>query len=705
MNIQKMLANAVVLAGFAMVPFIPFIVLSNSTFFPFIVGKNFAFRIVVEVMFSAWLVLAILDPAYRPKKSHLFMTLAVFMGIITLAAIFGENPTKSFWSNFERMEGVVTYFHLAAYFLIASTVLTVRGLWRPYLNLHLVAGAIMAGHGVLQWAGMVEIVQDGNRVNGTLGNAAYLGSYALFNIFLAAFLMARGSFTTTGERVRVALYGLLVALHVFVLYHTATRGAMLGFLVGAGIATLLIAIFERERRVLRLSAIGILVALALFVGGFMAVRNATFVHESRVLSRFASISLDEQTTKSRFMIWGMAIEGFKEHPVLGWGMENFNYVFNKYYNPRMYSQEQWFDRAHNVFFDWLIAGGLPALLAYLALFGFALHTIWWRNKTLSVAEKSILAGLLGGYFFQNLFVFDNITSLMLFFAILAYVESLGREDVSPSKHTTSPQTIIGEFAPFILGGAIVLAVVLVYAINYKGFGQNTALLQAMGDQSSRGGIVRNIELFKKAVAYGSYGTSEAREQLAQIAVSGLDRTKPITKDQQDFLKLAADEMIIQAKLLPNDARYQIFAGSFLSRVGAIDEALPYLKRAVELSPTKQTILFELGNAYYMKKDLAESEKVFRTAYELEPAYIEAKKLYIQILIARKKYRELEVFFKEDITKTPKDIDTRLNLASLYLNLGKRTQAIAEVRKAIEVDPSFKEKGESFIRGIETGQGL
>lgn len=36
---------------------------------------------------------------------------------------------------------------------------------------------------------------------------------------------------------------------------------------------------------------------------------------------------------------GLAIEGFKEHPILGWGQDNFILVFNKYYDPRLYSQE------------------------------------------------------------------------------------------------------------------------------------------------------------------------------------------------------------------------------------------------------------------------------------------------------------------------------------------------------------------------------
>ncbi|OHA78488.1 MAG: hypothetical protein A2V96_02560, partial [Candidatus Yonathbacteria bacterium RBG_16_43_6] len=444
MNTQKIIANIVVAMGFVAVPFIPFIVLGNSTFFPFIVGKNFAFRVIVEIMLSAWVVLMAIDPAYRPRKSYLLGALVAFLAIITLTGLLGENPEKSFWSNFERMEGVITYLHLFAYFIVASTVLSVRAMWRTYLNFHVGVGVAMAMYGVLQWAGMLTVVQDGIRVNGTLGNAAYLGTYALFNIFLALFLMVHTSVTETGARMRMLLYGAVAILQTFVLYHTATRGAMLGLIVGVGIAMILIALFERERLMLRKIAIGTLLALTLFVGGFIVLRDTSFVRESPVLARFASISLTEKTTKSRFMVWNMAYQGFKEHPIRGWGMENFNYVFNEYYNPNMYDQEQWFDRAHNVFFDWLIAGGFPALLAYLSLFGCALYCIWRRARTLSVLEKSVLTGLLGGYFFQNLFVFDNITSLIYFFTILAFVESISNKlPVVEKKKGTKEEVLQG----------------------------------------------------------------------------------------------------------------------------------------------------------------------------------------------------------------------------------------------------------------------
>jgi hypothetical protein len=107
-----------------------------------------------------------------------------------------------------------------------------------------------------------------------------------------------------------------------------------------------------------------------------------------------------------------------ERPILGWGQENFSYIFNKYYDPSMYGQEQWFDRAHNEFLDWLVAAGIPALLLYISFFILALIAIV-RSKNLSIPEQAVLIGILAAYGFNNLFVFDNLVSLIYFYLILA----------------------------------------------------------------------------------------------------------------------------------------------------------------------------------------------------------------------------------------------------------------------------------------------
>ncbi len=643
MNLHKILANAVVLTGFILVPFVPFVVLSQTTFFPFITGKNFAFRIVVEIMFSAWIVLAFIDPAYRLKKSWLLGAFVAFLAIITLAGIFGENPTKSFWSNFERMEGVVTYFHLFAYFVVASTVLKVRDLWRPYLQFHLAVGVIMAFYTLATLSGE----PSGFRISGPLGNSSYLGIYAFFNIFIAIFLSARNGFAESWQKILGVTYVAVAVLQIVVLYHTGTRGAILGLIVGVGIITILIAIFERNRKSLRVTAIGILFAIALMVGTFIAMRDSSIVKETPLLARFSEISISNVSQNARLMVWGMAYEGFKERPILGWGMENFNFVFNKYYDPNMWGQEQWFDRAHNVFFDWLVAGGILGLLGYLSLFGCAVYCIWRRAHELSFLEKSVLTGLLGGYFFQNLFVFDNLASLIYFGTILAYVESMSHAPNVPVKDSKAPKKAEGEdLTIFVSGGAFILALVLIYTVNYDGYMQNTTLIRALSERAPEGAS-HNLGLMKKTIAYNSYGTSEAREQLASFSTSAFDSSKGVSEAQKQFIDLTKVELIKQVEKFPSDARYQLFAGSYLAKIGDPEKALPYLEKALELSSTKQSMFFELASLYYNGfKNTKKTEELFKKAFELAPEYAEAEKYYIKILVVNGKNDEAAKIFTD-----------------------------------------------------------
>lgn len=648
MNIHKILANAVVVAGFIAIPFVPFIIFADTTFFPFIVGKNFAFRAIVEIMFSAWVVLAFLDSAYRPKWNYLLGSFLVFLSIITISSIFGENPTKSFWSNFERMEGLVTYFHLFAYFIVASTVLTVRDFWRPYLKFHLGVGVIMALYGVMQWAGLVKVVQDGIRINGTLGNAEYMSTYALLNIFIALFLFVRKGVASSEKKMRVAVYWAIILLQTFVLYHSGTRGAVLGLIAGLGLTTVLIAIFERNNKMARRSAIGALVALVIFIGGFIALRDAAFIQSSPVLSRLAAISPSEGTGKARLMVWGMAYEGFKERPILGWGVENFNYVFNKYYDPNMWGQEQWFDRAHNVLLDWLVAGGVLGALGYIGLFACAVYCIWRRADELSVVEKSVLTGLLGGYFFQNLFVFDSISSLVYFGTILAYIVGISHVKVEGKKSHTESRIKAGEedLTPVVSGGAIVLAIALLYFMNYNGYMQNVTLIRALSERGANG-AAHNQELFEKTIAYDSFGTSEAREQLSRFSIDAFGRPEVISDAQKKFLALTESELEKQAERFPTDARYQLFAGIFFAQVGNTEKALSYLTKAQELSPKKQTILYQLGSLYFTGlKDKNKAEEIFKQAFELATENTEAEKYYLQVLVSNGKKAEAEEILRQ-----------------------------------------------------------
>src|SRR3990167_3070164 len=541
MMLEKTL-RYIVLAGIFALPFIVFIV-AQSLFFPYITGKNFTFRIIVEIITGAWLALALVRTEYRPRKSWLLGAFAIFVIIVAIADANGMYPFKSFWSNYERMDGWVTLAHLFAYFVVASSILNTERLWRRFWFTSLGISALVGMYGLLQLAGISAIGQGGtggltSRLDATFGNPIYLAVFMLFNIFIGILLWTQSwSKRADGTRLPSSIaYGSVIALDTIVLFFTGTRGTMLG-LIGGALLALMIYAFSRPRTEslrLRSIAVGTIVAVAILGVGLWTARDTAFVRSIGFLNRLASISLQDNTTKARFMNWGMAWQGVKERPLLGWGQENYAIVFDKYYDPQMYAQEQWFDRVHNIVFDWLVAAGFLGLLGYLSLFACALWCIWRKGKdtgeilkgnmrsahkgaehtgAFSLIEQSILTGLLAGYFFHNLFVFDNVSSYLLFTSILAYIAS--RSGSAHDSPVLLPSVRIpGAGLPIIAVVAAVLTWGVAWGTNSSALAENRVLLQAVAPQSE--GITKNLDYFKEAIQYGSIGTQEAREQLTQI---------------------------------------------------------------------------------------------------------------------------------------------------------------------------------------------
>jgi len=337
----------------------------GDLFFPFITGKNFFFRIVVEILLALWVFAALFDKKYRPRTSPVFWAVLATVGVLALSTIFGANPYRSFWSNYERMEGLVSFLHFFAYFVMLISVFKTEVDWRKFFYSTIFVSFIVTIYAYLQFLGRLEIHQSGDRLDATLGNSTYLAIYMIFHLALLAY------YAFKERRVWVkSVFTALLVLETPVVFLTATRGSILGLMGGVLLFALLIFLRDwgAENRRYKFIAAGAACAVFLAVGAFFVFKSTNFVQNNYVLSRFAQLSPEERTTKSRFIIWGMALEGFKKHPIFGWGPENFNLVFNKYYKASLWQQEPWFDRAHNVIFDWLIHGGALGLLAYFGAF-------------------------------------------------------------------------------------------------------------------------------------------------------------------------------------------------------------------------------------------------------------------------------------------------------------------------------------------------
>jgi O-antigen ligase len=742
-----------IIASFFATPFICLYV-ANTMFFPFITGKNFTFRILVEIMLGAWALLMFIDASYRPKFTWILGAAGAFLAVIALADFLGVNPYRSFWSNYERMEGLVAHIHLFLYFIIAGSVLKADEIWRWFWRTSLGVSLMVAYNAFAQLQGWGAVHQSSNRLDATFGNSVYLAMYALFSVFIATFLFFReGKEYPRGRFVYLAI----AIINVAVMYYTQTRGTLLGLVGGVFLALLLAALFDREHPERKKYALGGVIGVVILIGAFIAGKDASWIQENRTLSRMANISLTDPTTISRFMIWRMSWEGFKEHPILGVGQDNFLYVFSKHYDPDMYRQEPWFDRSHNVFFDWLTAGGSLGLLSYLSLFAAALYYIWRRkNHHLSVVERAILTGMLAGYFIHNIFVFDNITSYLIFFALLAYlhaqnvqnVQHVEKGGVGADESESAKQKLAGKNKPkhkesdlesgdLAIAGAIIIAMTVgvIYFMNTRNINANIALIKAIRPE----GILVDGANGKKEIAIeaildqGLFGSGEAREQLAQIALQTADPRVPAELRQQ-FFDLTASEFEQTIADDPTNLRTISFAAAFYMRFGQFDKALTYFKRAIDLSPRHQGAYLDLSQMLSMQGKYQEAEEVAKVGYELAPAYGDAALSYAIALVYQKKideagkvlapfagsvmiydsrlvnaygnsryYDKVIEVLNEKIAKGAASGRDYFSLAGAYSGLNNNAQAAAMIEKAISLDAGLKDQGEQMLKELRGGK--
>jgi O-antigen ligase/tetratricopeptide (TPR) repeat protein len=710
---------------------VPFVV-DSSQLFPFITGKAFYFRILAESIFFVWLILAIRKPEYRPRLSLIMISITAFVVFIGLANVFGANPFNSFWSNYERMEGYINILHLFAMFLAIGSVVKTKEDWNKIILASLIISLGILYVAFQQYFGAKAISQGGDRLDATFGNPIYLSVYSLFHIFFGLYLISAKDFLKNhGYKITI---GGITLLHLFVLYHTNTRGAVVGLVAGL-FSTAFLNIFnaKKENRKIWLTSI---VSVALIISGilgFILIKDSDFVRNNKVLNRFAEISLTSGTSEARLLNWGIAFEGFQERPVLGWGMGNYNYVFDKYYKPAMYGNESWFDHVHNVVLDWLIAGGIIGLFLFLLIL---LSLVWtiWRNKEYSHTERNIFIGLVVGYFIQNLFVFDNQTSYIYLFLLLAMFHALKNKEISIFKSKLNDNVI---YASSII--ILVLLPVTIYAVNASGYFASRNVITTLRDlsaikqapQSQVSNLVKKIvENIKETVSLNSPASFEVRTKgVVEPSFTLIQLPTQYFSDQekQDYVRFALSDFTNEIKNDPQNSKTSYIMAVYLGNFGDYQNAVNFYEKAIELSPNKQVL--QIASAFnYLK--LGQKEKaieVAKNAYELaegdseiNPKYDNLwidymrvvasadlelfNKLIIEEIKEGRPYR-VEALLKKVIELSPDKYQSYVSLAAFYFNQDETPKSLEVLKMAKDKFPEIESKISKLISDLEAGKDV
>ncbi len=717
--------KVLVYGGLFAVPFLTMFVV-NDYFFPFITGKNFAFRIIVEVVFVAWALLALVDAKYRPKFSYVAASFAALLVVMFVANLQGVHPATSFWSNFERMDGYITLVHVFLYMVVLGSVLTTKRQWGAFLHTTLGVAFVTALYGLAQHAGV--IATNSARIESFLGNAAYMAIYMYFHIFILFWLFVENRSTL----LRV-IYGLLSAMFIFTLIETGTRGTALGLLAGGFVMVAYIALFGAKYPEFRRYAAGVFAFLVLAASGFYLARDTDFIQSNQNFARIANINLVEDL-KVRGTIWGMAWEGVKERPVLGWGQGNFNYVFNEQYDPFLFNQEQWFDRAHNIVFDWLIAGGFLGLIAYFSIFAACLYylvIVPLRNKddqTFTVLERGVLLGILAGYLTHNLVVFDNIVSYIFFAVMLGLIHS---RVATPYKALEKVKVDTALFNQFLVPVGAVVVVVLVYTLHIPGMHAARDIIAAYRTPDPAG----KLAMFEQALDHNSFAHQEITEQISQQAMSMMQDPKVSEEIRQQFIARAETELNTLVEEKPSDARVHVFFSSFYRAIGDLEAAERQIALAEELSPRKPSIIMQRAIVKYSQGDMMAARDLFKRAYELDTRNDEAMLYYAAMLVATGEVAEAKALAQDEriftlfalndffastvnaagdmpflaelyevrVTNKPEVAQNWASLSFIYYQMGDTDSALKTLARAREAVPSFAKSAECFSTNIKAGK--
>jgi O-antigen ligase len=639
------------------------LVCGNELFFPDalftnVIWKNVVFRILVEVATCLWVVLAWRVPRYRPRRSPILIAYAAFIVAIAVADLAGVRPATSFWGNYERMEGLVGHLHLFAFFVVASAVLDRVQLWRWFFLVTFAACLLVSADGVLQLVRALLKAQglyEGRpflqpvplsaqadaylRVDARIASPVFLAMYLLFHAFFAAWLAG-----TTQRRAARIGYVAAAALFIAVLYTTGTRVAYVGLLVGVALTLLSLGWFgenPRHRTIAR-RALAVIAVLVLAVSVVVWLKPSA-LGQIPLLKRLFGLQVGG-ALEVRLELWGIAAQGFLERPLLGWGQENFSYVFNKYFDPRLYSRElpMWWDQPHNAYWGWLIAAGIPGLLAYLALFGTGLWCLW-RRASFPLLERSLWIGALAAYATFVAIQPDHLTSHMLFFAVLAYVHAAVVRDRPVAER--APARLASGIAALAL--ALLASAFLIRCVNVAAFRPAIAIADAQ-----RAAVVRDalgqkrpdapaaIAAFRRALTAGPIGLSQIRDQVVAIGEQLIDAPAVSAAHKEEIARLAVDEMRKEVAENPDNVHDLVWLGRFLVRIGNAPAALPFLERALAIAPQRQLVAFETAGAYIAAGRKADAVAILRRIYARAPELKEVQ-INTAILAIRAGDAELE----------------------------------------------------------------
>ncbi|MEK7195159.1 MAG: O-antigen ligase family protein, partial [Patescibacteria group bacterium] len=325
-------------------------------------------------------------------------------------------------------------------------------------------------------------------------------------------------------------------LNVAVLFIAQTRGDILGLGFGFMVLVFLFSLRPPDvsLKIFASRKLYVFVLALIVVSGaaFWFTRNSGFWENVPGLSRFRDISfsLSDKGLQPRLIAIRAAWKGFLDKPLSGWGWENFNIVFNKYYDPRALElsyQETRFDKPHNFIMEDLVSGGAFLLLARLTLMVLLVFAAG-RLKNRLALQFTVSA--VAAYFVRSVFIFDTLGPALMFYLLLGFIDGKYTE-----VNIAQAQAMDGERRSAVKTPALIVVAVVSLFVIYR---INVSTLMASRyeffgfTKIAHGDVSGGIENFHKSLdLWSPYRWNFARDFAAAISEAYFYNPEVISREE------------------------------------------------------------------------------------------------------------------------------------------------------------------------------
>lgn len=591
----------------------------------------------------------------------------LFLAAAILSTIFSINPMVSFFGQYQRQIGLLSFLYIIIIYFLSFPVLRYGNRVRILFRVVEGVAVLVSCYAILQILGVdpfgLQPPANVKRPPATFGNAIFLGAF-----LITAFPFSLLNASEKKNTILRILYPLIILTGIIV---SETRSAYLALIAEIIFLVVLYILQMRKDGKLK-NRVKYFVSSVVCAAAF-GITASIIYPQNEFTQRLVSIA--NAGHNPRWILWRDSYQVFEKYPIFGCGVAMFPNAFEEFYSHELRWTEagKYFDHPHNNFIFILTSMGIIGLAAYLLIIvqgmGAALKGLRYgqgspagagtsrrHNKPThyAMAEPifAAFAAFFAGYVVYGITNFDDISTMLYLFLLLGVLKVLTLKHGKIAIVIAAPKV---SKTGVILGKISAVILILLCGLSFY-----DSINELKAD--------RHFKIANLLFAGGKFKES-VQEMNTAIQLNNYCAAYKLTLAFDVYKYCAANETMPQSNKIN-------LLNQVIDEVAKAKEKHYYLN---ECDGLLSLVHYEIGNTDEAErlKALVIGRDSVNVSYRLNLA-----RYYVKAGRENDAQSELD----EVLRARPKNVEVLLTAAFLNMKMNKKAEAIRYCEKVLELEP-------------------